>query len=445
ANLLDDHVFQFDFLNDEFTKLPKPLQDIINNPEKRKKLVVYINPPYAEHGNRRTITAHGEHKTSVSTTSKVYNDLSKIAGTATRELFAQFFLRIYKDIPDANLASFSTLKFVNSQNFLKFRQYFKAEFEKGFICKANTFDNVNGNFPIGFLFWNLANKKDITKVETDVFVNDAIQATCLKEVTKSFYSFKANDFISSWLRKFYDKKNIEIGYLILPGVDMQQQNGVYITSQPSESDIKQHKTAPITKKNLIEMSIYLSVRLCIEPTWINNRDQFLYPNDGWKTDTEFQSDCLAYTLFNNNIQSKYGVNHWIPFTEYEVGSREKFDSNFMSNFITGKIEKTVVSEPSLFEKSKSTRTTALKFSPEAKAVFDAGRELWHYFHAQPGCNVNTSLYDIREFFQGRNEKGKMNNKSCDEIYMKLITELRAKLRQIEKKIEPKVYKYGFLK
>lgn len=48
ANLLKNHVFQFDFLNDDFTKLPQSLQEIINNPEKRKKLVMYINPPYAE-------------------------------------------------------------------------------------------------------------------------------------------------------------------------------------------------------------------------------------------------------------------------------------------------------------------------------------------------------------------------------------------------------------
>ena len=47
ANLLADHVFQFDFLNDDFKKLPKGLQDIINSEKKRKKLVVYINPPYA--------------------------------------------------------------------------------------------------------------------------------------------------------------------------------------------------------------------------------------------------------------------------------------------------------------------------------------------------------------------------------------------------------------
>ena len=48
ANLLESHVFQFNFLNDEFTKLPQSLQEVINDPEKRQKLVIYINPPYAE-------------------------------------------------------------------------------------------------------------------------------------------------------------------------------------------------------------------------------------------------------------------------------------------------------------------------------------------------------------------------------------------------------------
>jgi len=53
ANLLESHVFQFDFLNDEFTKLPQGLQDIINDPKQRKKLIIYINPPYAEDSNKR--------------------------------------------------------------------------------------------------------------------------------------------------------------------------------------------------------------------------------------------------------------------------------------------------------------------------------------------------------------------------------------------------------
>ena len=201
----------------------------------------------------------------------------------------------------------------------------------------------------------------------------------------------------------------------------------------------------INSNNLIKASIYFAVRHCIEATWLNDRDQFLYPNEKWETDTEFQNDGLAYTLFHNNIQSKYGVNNWIPFTEYEVGSREKFESHFMTKFIQGKLKHDMVQDELFMEDKNQNRTTPLEFSVDANEVFNAGRELWKYFHKQPNCNVNASLYDIRDYFQGRNEQGKMNNKSEDAIYMHLIYELRAKLKLIEKKIEPKVYEYGFLK
>ena len=137
-----------------------------------------------------------------------------------------------------------------------------------------------------------------------------------------------------------------------------------------------------------------------------------------------------------------GTNNWIPFTEQEVNSREKFESNFMSKFINGKLK--TDNSGDLFG-TQSQRTTPLVFSQEASGVMNAGRELWKYYHAQPNCNVNASLYDIREHFQGRNESGKMNNKSDDEVYMKLIGGLRLNLKQLSEKIEPKVYEYEFLK
>jgi len=59
--------------------------------------------------------------------------------------------------------------------------------------------------------------------------------------------------------------------------------------------------------------------------------------------------------------------------------------------------------------------------------------------------VNASLYEIREYFQGRNEKGKMNNKSSDEKYMELIGALRSCLKVLGDKIAEKVYEYEFLK
>jgi hypothetical protein len=442
ANLLDEHVFQFDFLNDEFTKLPKPLQDIINDPEKRKKLVVYINPPYAEHGNISAKNETGVAKTGVANSTKIHKEFSTLVGTAARELFVQFFLRVYKDIPDSILASFGKLKHINSQNFLKFREYFKAEFKKGFIVQANTFDNVKGQFPIGFLIWDLEQNKKIKEINVEIFDSKGVQLS-----QKNFYAFENKDFISSWLRQYYDKKGNSIGYIILPGVDMQAQNGVYLIIQPTKSDVLQHKTALITQNNLIEIVIYLAIRHCFEATWLNDRDQFLYPSDGWKTDKLFQNDCLAFTLFHgqNRITSKEGTNHWIPFTEYEVNAREKFDSNFMSQFIKGKIKPE--DKPDLFtvNEPKAHYDVPLKFSPEATEVMDAGKALWIYYHKQPNCNVNASLYDIREHFQGRNEAGKMKNKSEDETYMLLIGNMREKIKQLAKKIEPKVYEYGFLK
>jgi len=111
-----------------------------------------------------------------------------------------------------------------------------------------------------------------------------------------------------------------------------------------------------------------------------------------------------------------------------------------------KSERTKVEQLSMsLVKKQKQRTTALKFSPEAKAVFKAGKALWQYYHAQPDCNVNASLYDIREYFQGRNDNGKMNNKSDDKKYSGLIGDLRSALKVLGEKIVPTLYEYGFLR
>ena len=84
ANLLESHVFQFDFLNDDFSKLPQGLQDIINDEEKRKKLVVYINPPYAEADNRQ-----GDGRTGVAE-SEIHKKYAKQMGYTKREMYYSF-------------------------------------------------------------------------------------------------------------------------------------------------------------------------------------------------------------------------------------------------------------------------------------------------------------------------------------------------------------------
>jgi hypothetical protein len=459
ANLLKGNVFQFDFLNDDFTpiskggKMPDDLYKIINDEEKRKKLVMYINPPYAE------ASSYGsESIPQVANESKVFNKYkNEIGSDALNELFTQFFIRIYKEIPDINFAVFSTLKYITSDKYVKFRKIFKTRFEKGFICPANTFDNVKGDFPIGFMLWNFAKKLDIVKARTEVYIIDK-ESNNVKQIGFKNYNVTIGQTIGHWRTTFYTFNDPSIAYMVIVGPSMQSNNNTFFTNKVSESYKKKGMLANISNSNIIQMSIYFSVRHCIEATWLNDRDQFLYPNDGWQDDLEFQNDCLAYALFHgqNRISSQEGVNHWIPFTEREVDAQAKFESHFMTDFIQGKIQaetketQDLFSTPSSATPPKSQQPSqALTFSPEATAVFDAGRALWKYYHTQKfpkgGYNPNASLYDIREYFQGRNDKGRMNSKSDDATYMKLISDLRNQLAILAEKIQPKVYEYGFLK
>ncbi|MBJ7428507.1 MAG: hypothetical protein JHD28_06070 [Bacteroidia bacterium] len=438
ANLLESHVFQFDFLNDDFSKLPQGLQDIINDPKKRKKLVIYINPPYAEVSSKAEKGKVGVNQT------KTHTKYSSILGTAGRELFAQFLIRIYSEFNGVILAEFSTLKILQGSAFLNLKDHFQAKLEKIFLAPADTFDNVKGQFPIGFKIWNTNKKEIFENVVADIYDKNANFIG-----TKGIYALNKSQYINKFISIYKTNNENSIGFMDgINGNDFQHNNIVYILN--TKEQLPNPRGIWITKYNLVPVSIYFSVRKAIDANWLNDRDQFLNPNNGWQTDNEFQSDCLTYTLFSNNIQSKFGTNHWIPFTESEVNAKEKFESNFMTDFIKGKI-KSEKQDNSLFNQenkaniSSQANGNVLKFSQEATEVFDAGRELWRYYHSQKDINVNASLYDIRAYFQGRNDKGRMNSKSTDETYTELIGNLRQKLNALAQKITPKIYEYEFLK
>ena len=456
-SMAENHVFQFDFLNDDFTKCPEELQEILNDPEKRKKLVVYINPPYAEAASRLTVTGKGENKTDVAVQYKTYFKYLNIIGIAGRELFAQFFIKIFYEINGCTLAEFSTLKILQAPNFKDFRAAFLARLEKSFLVPAYTFDNVKGKFPIGFFIWNCAIQEPFKETFSDVYneKGELIQTKFLEVETdrKSI-----NDWIIT-TRNREGEKNI--GYMSAKGADFQNQNYNFIINDKSQ--LPHPRGTIVTTKNIKEIAVYIAVRHCIEATWLNDRDQFLYPNDGWKTDVEFQTDCLIFTLFHGqnrisiiNCVPQLGktalpsagtqmstVNHWIPFTREQVGCKKTFKSTFMADYLNGKNKP--AEGQGLFGVETGCTPSLQQMSPEAQAVYDAGLALWRYYHAQPNAIADASFYDIRLHFQGTSEKGNMNAKSDDETYTEQITTLREKLKLLAKRIEPKVYEYGFLK
>ena len=444
-NLLPAHVFQFDFLNDDLQgdKVPEDLKRILKDPEECKKVVIYINPPYAEAGSATQVTGSGANKVGVSNNSKVWEKNKDKFGLGIRELYVQFFTRIYQEIPGATLAEFSKLKILQGSAFADFRNFFLAKLESLFIVPARSFDNVKGSFPIGFFIWNTDIKEHFKEIIADIYETDGRQIG-----TKKISIETGRKAITHWISNYGVKATTDvIGYTGNNGPDFQNNQYLQICLKQkvfANGSFNNATKYSITGKNLIPISVYLSARLCIPATWINDRDQFYYPNNLWKQDKEFQFDCLAYTLFHgqNRITSTEGTNHWIPFKEKEVKAPMLFESHFMSDFIAGKIKPDA--QDTLFGAEDSLiPTEPIQFSPEAQAVMDAGRELWKYYMWHRDINVNASYYDIRRYFQGETN-GKMNPESKDETYMRLWGNIKDALKVLAKKIEPKVYLYGFL-
>lgn len=443
SNLFDNQVFQFDFLNDDFKpvrdggKMPDRLYDIIISEQERKNLIIYINPPYSETTNNKKIASKNG-KSGLNKT-KIWGKYDCFLSHAKKELFAQFLMRIYQEIPDCIIAEFSTLKTIQAPRFNIFRQHFLAQLKSCFVVPADSFDNVKGQFPIGFKIWDTSIKNKISKVYVDVLDK------CGNYIgRKNYYSYDNMKFINDWAKIFRASFNVKDSIATIIGIanDFQQQNLTFIT-KPYKKVIASNHNFQIINSNLIESAIYFAVRHAITATWLNDRDQFLFPLTRmveeadnllesrqeflYDTDDEFKNNCLIYTLFHNQnrISSNDGINHWIPFTEDAVGCTSAFDSNFMLQFL-------------------SNRNIPESLSSAALGVYNAGLAIWRYYHAR-GANPNASLYDIKEFFKGRKDNGKMNNKSSDGEFNRLESELTKAMRVLAADIETKIYEYGFLK
>lgn len=447
--------FQYDYLNDDIddfgqidysltNKLPLTLRKAI---EEKKKILILINPPYAEATNSENITSKtgSESKTGVAKT-KV-SGLMDNYGYAKRELFAQFIARIHIEIPSATLAIFSKLKYVNSSNFEEFRHYWTPKYLDGFIVHSKSFDGLKGDFPIGFLIWETFASKRLESLSVKVLNKEAIEIG-----EKVFYNIPQENHLNGWLERLKtNATNIPlknaivpqlakakvtswvegaIGYFWCNGNDLQQSDQTAIFS----SVFSAGNGFYITESGLWKVAIMFAVRRVIKKTWINDRDQFLRPNGAITED--FKTDCLLWMLFNGSNLTAGAedlewenkrwmlVNHFIPFTESEVDSSGRFESDFMVQYLSDK-----------------------SLSAEAQAVLDAGKDLWKIYFSETDVHAVREEFKLNRpdvgWYQVRNALG-ARNKSGDYASID-FKPFETAYEALSDKLRPLVYELGFLK
>lgn len=461
--------FQYDYLNDDITddgkidysitnKIPVALQQAIKG---GKKILVLINPPYAESGSgigKGDMNKKEVEKTQVNAIMK-----SIETGYASKELFVQFLVRIGLEIPTATIAVFSKLKYVNAPNFEVFRDYWNAKYLGGFVVHSKVFDGLKGDFPIGFLIWKTdqlaQNKQPIIDITTEVF-NKNVQPIG----EKKFFNLPNKSFLNVWMKK--SKTNNELALPLSNAITVSRNPRIKMSCNnmkgflfAGNNDFQNASTGTLIsssiytgrngggvyldEKNLWQAAIVFSVRRLIKPTWLNDRDQFLQPTE-ILTD-EFKSDCLIWMLFNgsnltasaNNLEwngKQWSiVNHFIPFTEEEVGAPDRFESDFMVRYMSAL--------PSI------KKAGGGPFSDEAKAVLAEGKKLWKAYFAHTDVHSvreelklnrpDVGWYQIRKALQARNNSGDfplVSFKNFENVY-----------KELTEKMQPKVYEFGFLR
>lgn len=459
--------FQYDYLNDDIDcifggglfqdwKLPKNLRNDLANP--KIKWVILINPPFATSQTAGTSGATSKKDVSDTQIRKVMHKQN--LGEVSRELFAQFLYRIKHEFhgKKAHLGLFSKLKYINANNDQKFRDtVFQFAFEQGFVFSSVNFSGTSkaSQFPVGFLIWNLSNKQliDNQKVTLDVFdVN-------VEKISKKNVLIEHRDkFLSKWINRpaakikfppFGSSINIKhdnkdprdrvgegfLASLMCCGNDIQHQNFTAFLSGPYVSA----GALSVTPENFEQAMVVHAVRRIPKANWINDRDQFLKPNQ--EISQEFVNDCTVWNLFSNSNETvsmrnvKYEnknyeiVNHFFPFLKSEIKKWKITDPDILLTLSVGE------------ERFMANWLINKKLSIESESLFSIGREIYQQYFTHLH-QIRTQKFKIETWdagwWQVRNALQEQN------IAIDLFEELKEKHTALKHKIRPQIDTYGFL-
>lgn len=456
------HRFQYDYLNDDVTengeisydlsdKVPQSLRTAI---VENRKILVLINPPYAAATNRGNTANLGDAEKKAGVAKTRYAEVAMHDyGKASNELFTQFIARIAHEIPNAMIAMFSTLKYVNAPDFAEFRTIWKARYLGGFVVHNRAFDGLKGNFPIGFLVWKTGKniKDSISDIEVDVYDKNANAIGA-----KKYFNVPNAQFLSTWIKRPRSGKRdaIPLKNAVTPATATKDLRGTKwaddgIGSMDVAGNDLQHAEQHtvlyssgygsagaffVTRANVDQAAVVFAARRLVRPTWLNDRDQFLQPTS--PLSDEFKTDCLIWMLFNrcNRTASADSlewngkkwplINHFAPFTEDEIGAPDRIESDFMQKHLASKV-----------------------ISAEARSVMDAGRSLWRsYFSHIDNRSVRDQLclgrpdvgwFQVRKALAARNASGDFSPVTFT-AYENAYEKLTAKL-------QPDVFNLGFLR
>lgn len=286
-----------------------------------KKLLFLINPPYAGSGSM-TNKSGTSAKESISE-SLIVESMKDNKFGGTNQLYIQFIYRIIciKQLfgNNAVLGLFSPSSIMNGVKFDDARQglsKLSMGYADGFMIQASNFADVADNWAISFTLWNGESKQQLLSVMD----NSNGKATCIgKHELKMIESKeKALDWIktkrgetkpvikmTSAINLAYEDAVIDKDALAIAMMDMNivESNAVRCAIMQAPTRAR-WSIIDIKEDNFDRVISYFSARKMIigqYATWVNSKDEYMIPNISDDRYSQWQNDCIVYSLFGNDL------------------------------------------------------------------------------------------------------------------------------------------------
>ena len=458
--------FQFDFLNDSYDRLPQGLRNAIEN---GKQIIVLMNPPYATSTDLRN-TSNGEtlHKSGTSNTNVYSKMIEEGYGKGAEQLYSQFIYKIM-GYGNCHIAMFTKPLFISGPTFNVFRDKVISnyKFTAGFLMNSSQFADVKS---WGLSFTILKNEKNENSFVYDVL--EYVDFEIKKTGEKNIYNTDNLKSLSEWVReeiknyrgskviiphltsalKVSDKevaKEIEqnyIGSYIGLGNNVQRNDrGVTLLSSTGvQGNAK--VSLSIINDNFNKILCGFSARKLIEPSWVNEKDEYLAPNEEHVSYMLYINDCLVYSLFNNSSeqsslrQIEYKSQLWDIKNQFFWMSKEEMtnlanNGNYPELYNDARTDSDRYVHDLLFGEDGIYN----QLSDEAKDVLDSASNL-----------VRLSFGMRRNFADDTNHLNSWDAGYAQlkllwkEYYPEQFKEFRNKYKVLEEKMRPLVYELGFL-
>jgi len=205
-------------------------------------------------------------------------------------------------------------------------------------------------------------------------------------------------------------------------------------------------TLQVTKFNFIESICYFTARKIITSNWINQKDEYLAPNEQNPDYQQFTHDSVVYSLFNNSSQQSslrqitYKEKLWDIKNEFFWLPKSKILDLANTNHYTELYSDARTSdERYVYKLLFGEERIYDRLSPDAKLVLDKATEL-----TEKSIKARQMMADNHNHLNSWDAGYAQLKLVWKEYFPEEFKEFRQLYKNLEDRMRPLVYELGFL-